>query len=382
MAVITLTITVDSIASVIALYNVIQVQRSETGSPYTDAVFITNTAASAPVLTGTETGPFNYLQGTTLLINVDNEGVQTVTFTGANPVSIATVVSTFNDNITGATASNSFGKLQITGNDTGTDGTLNIIGGTSLAILGFTAGDDTNGQDANIPLVAGQSTYSYDDSSGSATYYYRTRYYNSISGASNDYSDWAFGTSDDPQIGDPAGISYTEDEIVGINILLAMLKARLKNDVQKETIDVNGNVTLTDCPIFANDELVWFLRASLSEFNMMPHFTDFTFNMPIVYDRYAYIIIEGAYILAAAAQMLIEAGREFTISDNNISLQPPPLSTVLNNQLSAFISKHVEQLKQIKYSIKPSPVGFGTFRVLANNPNFLRLRHLRQRRII
>jgi hypothetical protein len=184
------------------------------------------------------------------------------------------------------------------------------------------------------------------------------------------------------QIGDPARVSYTQDEIIGINILLAMLKARLKNDVKKEALDAYGNIELVDCPIFTNDELVWFLRASLSEFNQTPHFTDFTFAMPVIYDRYAYIIVEGAYILAVAAQMLIEAGREFTITDNGITMQPPPLSTTLNNQLGAFISKHVEQLKHIKWSIKPQPIGFGSFRVLANNPNFLRLRHLRQRRII
>jgi len=184
------------------------------------------------------------------------------------------------------------------------------------------------------------------------------------------------------QIGDPARVSYSQDEIIGINILLAMLKARLKNDVKKEALDAYGNIELVDCPIFTNDELVWFLRASLSEFNQTPHFTDFTFAMPVIYDRYAYVIVEGAYILAAAAQMLIEAGREFTITDNGITMQPPPLSTTLNNQLSTFVSKHVEQLKHIKWSIKPQPIGFGSFRVLANNPNFMRLRHLRQRRII
>lgn len=184
------------------------------------------------------------------------------------------------------------------------------------------------------------------------------------------------------QIGDPARVSYSQDEIIGVNILLAMLKARLKNDVQKESLDAYGNITFVDCPIFTNDELVWFLRASLSEFNQTPHFTDFNFAMPVIYDRYAYVIVEGAYILAAAAQMLVEAGREFTVSDNGITMQPPPLSTTLNNQLSAFISKHVEQLKLIKWSIKPQPIGFGSFRVLASNPNYMRLRHLRQRRII
>lgn len=184
------------------------------------------------------------------------------------------------------------------------------------------------------------------------------------------------------QIGDPPRISYSEEEIIGINILLECLQKRLKNEIQVETIDAYGNIGYVDCSIFTNDELVWFLRCSLSEFNQTPHFTDFTFADPVIYERYGYIIVEGAAILAWAAQMVIEAGREFTITDNGITMNPPPLSSVLNNELSNFVSKHMDMLKYIKNSIKPRPVGFGGFRVLAISPNFLRLRHLRERRII
>jgi hypothetical protein len=81
------------------------------------------------------------------------------------------------------------------------------------------------------------------------------------------------------QIGDDARISYTDEEIRGINILLSCLKARLKNNLEVEGIDGYGNTTFTDCFVFTDDELVWFLRCSLSEFNQTPHFTDFTFNM-------------------------------------------------------------------------------------------------------
>jgi len=94
------------------------------------------------------------------------------------------------------------------------------------------------------------------------------------------------------------------------------------------------------------------------------------------------VIVEGAFILASAAKMLVEAGREFTLNDNGITLQPPQLSSVLNNELSAFLGPHIERLKQIKWSMKPAPVGIGTYRVLAVSPNFMRLRHLRQRRIV
>lgn len=184
------------------------------------------------------------------------------------------------------------------------------------------------------------------------------------------------------KIGDDCRITFSDEEIQGINCLLGQLKARLKNNLEVETLDENNNVTYTNCYVFTDEELVWFLRCSLSEFNQTPHFTDFTFDMEVIYKRFAHIIVEGAFILATAAQMLIEAGREFTISDNGVSLNPPPLSNILNNELSVFVQRHTDMLKYIKTSIKPHPTGFGGFRVLAVSPNYLRLRHLRERRIV
>ena len=184
------------------------------------------------------------------------------------------------------------------------------------------------------------------------------------------------------QIGDDPDISYTQAEIEGINRLLGCLKNRLKNNLEVETTDAYGNITFTDCTIFTDEELTWFLKCSLSEFNQTPHFSDFTFGDEVIYNRFGYIIVEGAWIMALAAQMLIEAGREFTITDNGVTFNNPPLSATLNNELSQFVTRHTEMLKYIKTSIKPRPRGFGGFRVLAISPNYLRLRHLRQRRIV
>jgi hypothetical protein len=190
------------------------------------------------------------------------------------------------------------------------------------------------------------------------------------------------------QIGDDARVTYTDEEIIGINKLLAMLKARLKNNVYVESIDAYGATQFVECPIFTNEELTWFLNCSLSEFNQTPHFTDFLFSDNVIcgaentVGRFSHILIEGAAILAVAAQMLIEAGKEFTIQDNGVSMSPPPLAATLNNQLTNFVSAHLEKLKAIKCSIKPHPLGIGSYRVLAISPNYLRLRHLRERRII
>lgn len=184
------------------------------------------------------------------------------------------------------------------------------------------------------------------------------------------------------QIGDAPCKVYTQAEIIGINILLAQLKCRLKNNGEAETLDEYGNKTFTDCPIFSDEELLCFLTNSLAEFNQTPHWTNFGFDSTIIYERNAHVIVEGAAIIALAAQMLIEAGREFSMSDNGIQMTAPPLSTVMNNQFGALLTSHTERLKFIKASMKPYPSGVGSFRVLAISPAYLRLRHLRQRQII
>ena len=185
-----------------------------------------------------------------------------------------------------------------------------------------------------------------------------------------------------PEIGDAVTETWTDPEIDGINILMKIIKARLRNNNQSETVDAFGNKTLTDCYIFTDSELEQFLKASLSEFNQTPHRTNFSFADQIIYETHAYIIAEGAYILAIASQMLIEAGREFTINDNGITMQPPPLSSTLNNQFGTLLTRHTDMLKYIKTSMKPGPRGIGTYRVLAIAPAYLRLRHLRERKIV
>lgn len=195
MADIKIKIYVPEIANVLSMYDKIQVQRSELGAPYTDAKFITAAALTAPQLVGTLEGPFPGLQGTTLKLKVDGGVEQTVTFTAANPVSIENVVQEANDALTGVTASSSGGKLQLLGGVTGTVGTLEITGGTGLAILGFTTGQKDNGEDTHVSLQSGVDGYEYDDRSGAASFWYRTRYYHSVSTGYSAWSDWIQGST-------------------------------------------------------------------------------------------------------------------------------------------------------------------------------------------
>lgn len=186
----------------------------------------------------------------------------------------------------------------------------------------------------------------------------------------------------DHEPGDEHDFAFTKEEVCNINKLLGVLKKRLKSDGKVKVPDGAGGYELVDCPIFSNNELICFLINSLSEFNQTPHFTKFTFADDMFVDQFMDILIQGAFILALAAQALIERGREFTVTDNGVSYQPPQVSELLNSQFSTQMQAYREKLKFIKVNMKPTPLGLGTFRVTAVSPNFLRLRHLRQRQII
>lgn len=196
MAVIKIKIFVPEIANVLTLFDKIQVQRSAVGTPtFADAVFVTADAPTAPSLLATLEGPYPLLQGTNLKIKVDGGFEQTVTFTPVNPITLSNVITEFNTTITGATASDGGGVLLITGDNLGTDGTLELTGGSSLPILGLVSGAKSSGKDSHVALLAFVSNYEYDDQSGEASHWYRTRFYNQTSGTFSSWSDWTQGST-------------------------------------------------------------------------------------------------------------------------------------------------------------------------------------------
>ena len=175
--------------------------------------------------------------------------------------------------------------------------------------------------------------------------------------------------------------------------LLTLLKARLgstgkrrKRDAYgKYLVDGSGNFILEDVSIFTTDELYLFLKASLAEFNSIPHFTNFTFDDAQFTKNFQHELTEGAYILALAKQGILEKGREFNINDDGVTYQPPVIADYIKGYLSDFMTKYQERLKFIKCSMKPSPRGIGSvfsFAAGGASPAYTRLRHLRARQII
>jgi hypothetical protein len=177
---------------------------------------------------------------------------------------------------------------------------------------------------------------------------------------------------------------FTKAEVHGVNVLLRLLKPRLKNDGVRKILDPNNpdQYITVSCTVFTDAELTCFLINSLSEFNATPHFSQLGFDNPQIYTIFADIIVQGAALLALAAQALIERGREFTITDNGISFVPPAVSEMLQTQYSTQLTDYRTRLKEIKCQFKPRPLGLGTWVTTGTAPAFSRLRHLRERQLI
>lgn len=174
---------------------------------------------------------------------------------------------------------------------------------------------------------------------------------------------------DDPNFGD-----YTQDEIKNINYLLKILKARLRNTAFKP----DGS----PCDVFDEDDLVSFLHVSLSEFNMTPTLTSYGFSDANVVALFSDILTQGAMLIAWSGQAIMESGREFTITDNGVVVQPPPVSSTINTQFSGQLADYRSKLREIKRNLRPGPRGMGAGSLLVTNPLTRRLRHRKENILI
>jgi hypothetical protein len=197
------------------------------------------------------------------------------------------------------------------------------------------------------------------------------------------------------RLGDEVDFDFSDEELAGVNILLKYLKTRLRSEGRKPVRDKfgafvesgygygYGDYLYEECNVFSDEILACFLCQALSEFNMVPFFTKYSFANKEIQTTFSSLIVEGAYVVALASQSLVEKGRDFTISDGGISYQPPQLGDFLSSHYSNWLSQYRERLKFIKNNIRPGPNGFGTFTNLTSGaPAVSRLRHLRSRKII
>jgi len=133
--------------------------------------------------------------------------------------------------------------------------------------------------------------------------------------------------------------------------LISLVQHRLQSKGKAKANDPFGNIVYVDCDIYKKEMLEAFLELSVSNFNQVPAFTNFSLADDTFVDCFTEVLVEGAVLYALASQALIERGREFQIVDQGITFDPPTVSDMLNTQYCTLLTHHWEKLKTIKARI-------------------------------
>ena len=99
-------------------------------------------------------------------------------------------------------------------------------------------------------------------------------------------------------LGDDVEFDFSEGELEGVNTLMKFLKCRLRSNGQKPSrdeygafiVDGYGELVMEDCNVFDDETLACFLCQALSEFNMVPFFTAYTFSDNIIYKTFTNLL--------------------------------------------------------------------------------------------
>lgn len=187
MQLISLDIHVDRLSDVLSIFDRIEVHRSTTGSggPFTE---ITGPAATAAQIDGTVAGPFT-LNGLTLDLTVDGVAVP-VTFSGIDPLDLASVISQINAVVSGVASEvpTDTDMLRLTSTITGTGSAVLVAAGAAATALGLST-TQVNGLGARIAMAAGTTDYQFLDLDGLDSYFYTTRYSSTSSATVSAFSE-------------------------------------------------------------------------------------------------------------------------------------------------------------------------------------------------
>jgi hypothetical protein len=183
-----LTISVPDVSTVLQTFSHIRVKRS-TGAIDDPYALITANSPAAGTLLAPTGGNYD-VEGKTLSFKIDGQSQVDVLFTGSlAPLTTAEVVDQINTEVGEVVASDDNDALRMTSTQTGTGSSVEIIGGSAAAEFGWSGGERDIGEDANIPLIEGQSLYNYTDQDGVGDYFYVVHYYNQVSNLSSADSD-------------------------------------------------------------------------------------------------------------------------------------------------------------------------------------------------
>lgn len=160
-------------------------------------------------------------------------------------------------------------------------------------------------------------------------------------------------------LGDNLPYKYSQIEIRNINKIMKVLRKRLNSMGKALSHDKFGNEIYVDCDIFQVEELTDFICDSLSMFNEIPYFTDFTFFDSDIIRVYLEVLVQGALIQALSSKALIEKGRESSVQDSGLSYSPSQVSDVLSAQYTTELADYKDKVRYIKNSMRPAVFSSG-----------------------
>lgn len=139
------------------------------------------------------TGPSYNIVGKKLTFKIDGGTERTVTFTGVDPLSAATLAGQIQTQATGLLESfvDATGRIGIRTVTPGTGASLEILEGDAAALLGLPTEPPDNlafGLVPRLPLAMGQKTCTFMDVQGETAAFYKTRYRNNMTGAVSEFS--------------------------------------------------------------------------------------------------------------------------------------------------------------------------------------------------
>jgi hypothetical protein len=182
------------------VFNQIELWRSKTtpSGPYEELTGDTWRPARVPrtaeePASSSPTGPSVYIEGLGLNVRVDGEEDFVVTFTGPDPVTYADAAAQVTAQGAGRFTAylTEEADFVLQGTRPGNGAQLEVTGGDAAPLLELSIDLPESygrGKDARIGLIKDKEQYDFTDMLGSKTYYYKTRFRNSITNAVSEFS--------------------------------------------------------------------------------------------------------------------------------------------------------------------------------------------------
>jgi hypothetical protein len=159
-----------------------------TGEGWARASLPAHAVAPSP----SQTGPSLTLSSKVLNLLVGEKTAIAITFTGSDPLTLHTAAGQIITQGNGLLASFVLdGQLYIQTTQPGSSAILRVVGGSAAPLLGLSIiepGSLSFGVDARIPLVHNVQNYLLTDVNGSRDYWYKTRFFDSSSDTSSEFS--------------------------------------------------------------------------------------------------------------------------------------------------------------------------------------------------